>query len=250
MKDIDLSQFELKDELNPSIWENDGKDFFRLKSGVQQKLLNIASKFWDSLGFEDDDIDDILLVGSSCNYNWSDVSDLDVHLSVPFKKIDENIELLEDYFKTKSRTWNDAHENLHIGNTPIELFVQDKDAECESLAVYSLLKEKWIKKPKKSELGELKNDREITNKAALLMTIVDGIEKAYHAASSAEEYSEIYDDIQDLLSKIMGMRKEGLARGGEMDKDNIVYKMLRRSGHLETVWDLSDKLFDKVFSKD
>ena len=53
--DIDLQQFELKDTLNPSIWRGEEGDY-SLKSGVHNKLLSIAIKFWESLGFETDDI--------------------------------------------------------------------------------------------------------------------------------------------------------------------------------------------------
>jgi hypothetical protein len=33
-----------------------------------------------------------------------------------------------------------------------------------------------------------------------------------------------------------------------MDEANIIYKSIKRNGYLEKLWDLSDKVFDKVFS--
>lgn len=244
-QDINLEQFELKDTLNPSIWRQDG-DSYVLKSGAHEKLLSIAMKFWDSLGFDDEDISDILLVGSSCNYNWSDVSDIDLHLVVNFADIDDNTRMIEDYFRTKSKQWNNAHENLHIGNSPVEVFVQDTTSTCGDNSKYSLIDNKWLVEPKKGDLGELSNNDTIRRKSAMLMSIIDGMEKA---SQSCEDEGELYDDIQDFLSKLSGFRKKGLSRGGEMDYDNIVYKVLRRAGYLQQIYDLSDRLFDRIYSQ-
>lgn len=249
--EIDLSQFELKDYLNPILWE-EYEDGYVLKEGVRDSLLRIAEAFWDSLGFEQDDISDIILVGSSCNYNWSDVSDLDLHFEVNFADLDDNVSLIEDYFKTKSRAWNNNHPNLNIGGVPVELFVQDVIGGCDSKAKYSILQDKWLVEPQ--HLGEglqnLQDKESIKKKSALIMGIIDGIVKKFNHCVEDSEYIELFGDIQELLAKLTSMRKNGLQRGGEMDKDNIVYKVLRRSEHLTTLWELNDKCFDKIYSKE
>ena len=46
------------------------------------------------------------------------------------------------------------------------------------------------------------------------------------------------------------MRKLGLKRGGESDSFNIIYKVLRRAGYMDMLWDLSSSLYDKLNSID
>ena len=43
-------------------------------------------------------IEDLRLTGSLANYNWSEYSDVDLHLVVDFEKIDEDIELVKAFF--------------------------------------------------------------------------------------------------------------------------------------------------------
>jgi len=248
--DIDLSQFELKNTLNPQIW-NEYKEGSFLKEGVRDSLLRIAKAFWDSLGFDAEDISDILLVGSSCNFNWSEASDLDLHIEVNYSSIDDNVTLMEDYFKTKSREWNSNHPNLNISGIKVEVFVQDIGGCC-SCAKYSILHDKWLVEPRHLDEGlhtlKRKDKEFIKKKSALIMGIIDGIVKQFNKNIEDGDYVELYLDIQDLLSKLTSMRKKALKRGGEMDKNNIVYKVLRRSEHLTTLWELNDKCFDKIYS--
>jgi hypothetical protein len=63
-----------------------------------------------------------------------------------------------------------------------------------------------------------------------------------------DNYPELYDDVNKLIDNLINLRKKGLSRKGEMDEANIIYKSIKRNGYLEKLWDLSDKVFDKVFS--
>ena len=44
------------------------------------------------------------------------------------------------------------------------------------------------------------------------------------------------------------MRKIGFKRGGESDQFNIVYKVLRRTGYIDKLWNLKSSLYDKLNS--
>ena len=64
-----IKSFKSQDELNPKIWEKDGKSY-TLRPEVREKLLETANLFIDSLGV-DVIITDIIMIGSLVNYNWS-----------------------------------------------------------------------------------------------------------------------------------------------------------------------------------
>ena len=62
------------------IWNEDNT----LKSEVNDKLLEIANVFMEFLEVPEDAIEDILIVGSSANYNYTKFSDIDVHLIIDY----------------------------------------------------------------------------------------------------------------------------------------------------------------------
>jgi uncharacterized protein YdaT len=143
--EINLSSFTPKEELNPSIWNGE-----KLKKGIREKLIDIFDAYWKDNGYNDDP-EDILLIGSSCNYNWNENSDLDLHIIVDFSKLDKNKEFVEKYYKSTSREWNNAHENLNINGVPVEIYVQDIDSDIDSEGVYSLMDNKWLKKTRQKQ---------------------------------------------------------------------------------------------------
>ena len=238
--EINLSSFTPKEELNPSIWNGE-----KLKKGIREKLIDIFDAYWKDNGYNDDP-EDILLIGSSCNYNWYENSDLDLHIIVDFSKLDKNKEFVEKYYKSTSREWNNAHENLNINGVPVEIYVQDIDSDIDSEGVYSLMDNKWLKKPDKSKINDADIDAgKIKATVADIETIIDNMETVYN---HTDNYPELYDDVNKLIDNLINLRKKGLSRKGEMDEANIIYKSIKRNGYLEKLWDLSDKVFDKVFS--
>ena len=85
--EIDLSSFRVKKELHPDFWK-DGL----LDSKVRMKLLDIADDFCENLKFKWVKPYDIVLTGSICGLNWSNLSDVDMHIILNFSDIDENTE--------------------------------------------------------------------------------------------------------------------------------------------------------------
>jgi hypothetical protein len=80
---IDLHQ-----ELNPKLWNGE-----RLHPDVQLALLRIAREFYGFLEV-DAPVLDIVISGSQANYNYTEKSDIDLHLIVDMSSIqcDEPIE--------------------------------------------------------------------------------------------------------------------------------------------------------------
>ena len=94
---IDLSSFKVRETLNPKIFDNTQ----HIHEDVRTRLLMIADDFFETLNVGWVDIDDIILTGSLANYNWSKFSDVDLHILVNFEDVDENTELVKEYFNSK-----------------------------------------------------------------------------------------------------------------------------------------------------
>jgi cytidyltransferase-like protein len=75
-QESNLEEYKNQTTLNPVVF-----DGLKIKSKVKDILIKIANEFWNSLEL-DVDYDDILLLGSSANYNWTPYSDIDLHILV------------------------------------------------------------------------------------------------------------------------------------------------------------------------
>jgi len=109
VSDFDKSTLESKDHLSPDIWENGS-----LRGEIKNSLLKIARDFFESLDV-DVEIEDIIMTGSLANYNWSEYSDVDLHIIVDFSDVDENYELVKGFFDAKKNIWNRGHKILIKG---------------------------------------------------------------------------------------------------------------------------------------
>ena len=244
--DVDLSSFKIQNKLNPKIWVNDLMD-----SRVRLKLMDIAQDFIEFLDVNWVKPEDTIVVGSIANYNWSRYSDIDLHIVIDYSKVDERKKFVENYFQSKKREWNETHDGISIFGYPVELYVQDKDAENASSAVYSIDKNKWIKKPEPTTFTKKDIDSlAIKKKASSIMTDIEDLEKKKEKADG-DEYKnrKLYDDSSDLIDDITSKRKTSLSKTkDEMNTDNLVFKVLRRNGYLDKLFNLRDKTYDKMNS--
>ena len=112
-KTINLSSLDAKDDLNPKFWSN-----MALHPTILSRLMLIANDFFSDLVLIDEgvNIEDITITGSLANYNWSDYSDIDLHLLVDFTKIDENVDLVREFFHGKVFRWNNTHDIEILGH--------------------------------------------------------------------------------------------------------------------------------------
>ena len=244
-EEVDLSSFEKKKQLNPQIWKNENT----IDSKVRLQLLDIADDFYDSLEVSFANPRDIILTGSICNYNWSDKSDIDLHIVLDFKEISDNTSLLEDYFNTKKNEWNQNHQNLQIFGFNVEVYVEDINAHKVSNGVYSLEKNKWIKKPNFDEVDDIKpmfQDLKILS--SKLMTCIDDLKDEFNRTNDLKSIEDIRDTLDYIWDFIKIMRKESLNREGEYSKGNVIYKILRRNGYLDQIFSLSNDIYDKLNS--
>jgi hypothetical protein len=237
-KDIDLSSLKPKETLNPGLW----KDKNTLKDGILEQLLQIAADFYENLGLEAKLIKDITITGSSASYNWSKYSDIDLHILLDFKKVNKDLELVEEFFRGKTFAWNHKH-NIIISDHEVEIYVQNTKEIHHSGGVYSLKSNKWVTKPTNTDV---KIDYEgIQRKVA---TLIDCVERAEELATD-KKHQKAHDYGKRIKEKLKNMRTSGLETDGIYSIENLAFKMLRRTGYIGILNDIIDDSYDKIHSK-
>lgn len=241
---IRLKSFRVKEKLYPFFWKDNS-----LKSKIRLRLLDIADDFWKSLNLDNIKPKGIILTGSICGYDWSKYSDIDLHIVVDFKKIHKDKDFVQEFFNNAKNMWNTQHENLLILKHKVEVYVEDVDANTKSNGIYDLEDNTWISEPTKKEFTGINLDKYIIKDKSV--DIINNINHLYNLAYKTEDLhilGVINDEVTELLSSLQEKRKEGLEKDGDISIDNIVYKVLRRTGHLEILRNLSNYLYDKLNS--
>ena len=236
-----IKSFESQDELNSKIWEKNGKSYL-MRPDVREKLLEITNLFIDSLSV-DVIITDIIMIGSLVNYNWSKYSDIDLHVVVNFNQFPENSkDLYLEFFDLKKVVFNQKH-NITMFGYDVECFVQKEDEKTFSSGIYSILYDMWINEPKK--LGVNNIDKELLkDKTSQWMRIIDGVVDNIED----ENPDEIKSLVKKYKEKLKKFRSCGLEKGGEMSLENLVFKLLRRNGYIEKLYDVPTEIIDKKLS--
>lgn len=213
--------FEIHQELNPKIWTSDNS----LKDDVRTKILDIVDTFKDfcDINFE---ILDIHLLGSNASYNWTNKSDLDIHIIVNFELISNAEELIQIIFNLEKASFNKKYD-ITIYDIPAEIYVEDVNANTVSNGIYSVMNNKWIKEPIPITKVDEKDISSLLSKWKYIIDL--SIEKADS------------DRITDLLNAIYLVRKNALIVDGEYSAGNNLFKTLRNDGYLDK---LKDALID------
>ena len=99
-----VKSFEPKESLSDQIFEGSDGDF-SMREDVRKRLIEIADNFIESLSIEFF-IHDIVLTGSLANYNWSEFSDVDLHILYDLQESGDKKELLIELFKLKKTLFN------------------------------------------------------------------------------------------------------------------------------------------------
>jgi len=236
-----IKSFKPKKELNPKIWVKEG-DSYVLNSEVREKLLETANIFIDFLDV-DVIVTDIIMIGSMVNYNWSKYSDIDLHIVVNYNQFNQNSEdLYVEFFDLKKIVFNQKH-NISLYGYDVECFVQDEKTEAFSSGVYSILYDMWANKPKETNLKSIDFEL-LKEKANQWMRIIDGVVDNI----DDENPDEIKNIVKKYKEKLKKFRSCGLEKNGEMSFENLVFKLLRRSGYIEKLYNVPTEIIDKKLS--
>ena len=102
--------------------------------------------------------------------------------------------------------------------------------------------DEWIEKPKKEnpeiDISLLK--KKISHWVEMIDTIVEN--------SNLREIDEVREYIKKFKDKLKKYRSVGLKKEGEYSLENLVFKYLRRSGHLDKIFNLENEVVDRSLS--
>lgn len=230
---INVDGFSKKDHLCPKIWD----DNLVMNNDVRKALLKIAKAFIEWAELNKFKFKDIILTGSLANYNWTDESDLDVHILMDFSSISDDNELVGEYLKNKKTLWNDKLP-ITVKGHEVEMYVQDINEPHSSTGIYSLINNNWETKPVKEIINlDVAN---IQLKAADIMNAIDEL-------GDINDNDKLINEVTRIIDKLKKMRKSGLDKDGEFSTENIVFKILRRNGYIEKLVKLKElALTDKL----
>jgi hypothetical protein len=152
-------------------------------------------------------------------------------------KLDDNI--IGEYFDAKKDLWSETHD-INIKGHIVECYIQNSQEPYTSFGVYSLVKNKWVRKPIKKFVNVDEGDIQL--KASKYMNAIDNLEKRF------DKGEDIINDAKNIKNKIKNLRKNGLYKEGEYSIENLVFKVLRNSGYLEKLINLKNNNLDKNLS--
>jgi hypothetical protein len=231
-----VKSFKPKDSLSDQIFEgSDGK--FSMRDDIRKRLIEISNNFIESFGVKFF-VHDVILTGSLSNYNWSQYSDVDLHILIDFDETEHPMDLVKEFFDAKERVWNEKHD-IKIKGFDVEVYVQDVKQEHISSGVYSILHNKWLIEPKRNKPNI--DDRMILQKGEHYAKQIDSLIKKSNKTN-------ILQMIDDFRKKIKTFRQSGLEQGGEYSYENLTFKLLRRNGYFGKLIKLKKDITDKKLS--
>jgi hypothetical protein len=228
-RDLTKGSVAYHDTLNQDVWSGS-----ELRVDVRYKLLEIAKRFVEYLDVPNFKLVDVILRGSLTNYNYTQYSDFDLHIVTDYAALD--CDITEPFYMAKKKIWNDEHD-ITIKGHEVELYVEDRDEENASEGMYSVLDNRWHKRPKYQQPDI--DDRAVNSKARDLMTQIN---RAVKIGS--------VEDITRLQDKIRNMRQSGLDTGGEFSTENLAFKIIRNKGYLNRLYKNKNSKFDQELSLD
>ena len=229
MSKISIKSFLPHKELSNKLWNKDEQ----MKENVRDALMLIADEFLNYLKI-DIDVADITITGSYANYNYTNYSDIDLHIVIEFADINDNEELVEGFMTAKRSYWNDKYD-ITVEGIEVELYPQNIDEPHESSGVYSIVKNEWVIKPQR--YAKDPNLKSAKKKANMLKREIKSAIK-----------SKNLKEIERIIEKIKNMRKSGLEKSGEMSTENIAYKLLRAEDLIQDLFDSKFKAYSDSLS--
>lgn len=219
-------------KLNPNLWDKSEN----MHPEVVDRLLKIGKDFYADTEIKAK-LQDVILIGSSANYNWTPESDIDIHLVIDVKELGiTDKDAITNYLDALKQKWNSDH-NITVKGHKVETYIQDVEHTTHATGIFSLLKKQWLVKPVRQKV---EIDRDLIKK-----TFGEYVAKI----NKVLEYPSL-EKFKTLLDDIYQMRQKGLDSKGEMSTENLVFKLIRSKGYLDKIRELKIKVYDKKVSLD
>ena len=217
-----METVEKHDTLNPKIFDGN-----QLKDEVREKILEIVNKFTEDL--EEDGIrlviKDIVLIGSNVSYNYTNDSDLDIHIIADTSSLNCPDNLYPLIYSAYRSLFNKKFD-INFFGIPVELFVEAGDVPTVSNGIYSVKENDWIKEPDINAIPEY-------DRTALDKSVAVWKDRAGKIISDIKTGKVEGDAAHDLIVKyvedIYELRKNGLQSTGEYGTENLTFKEIRNA---------------------
>ena len=224
--------FKYHENLNSKFWTNN-----KLDSKVKMRLIQIAREWAKFSSIPEPAIRDIIFVGGNANYNYTEFSDIDLHLVVNKNKLPNCPDLIDDFLKDKKQLWALTH-NIQIYGHDVELYAEEEGlSRPANQGVYSVKFDKWLVLPKKMTEGI--DETLLKSKTRAMIDKIDFLIK---------NRSDDLDEFKKLKEKLRDMRSSAIRKGGEFSIENLVFKELRNNGYLEKLSSYIKKIEDASLS--
>jgi len=228
------------DSLNSLFWKGDQFDPM-----IRTKLLQIAQDFYEDLDV-DIPIEDIQLTGSLANYNWTEFSDLDVHVIMDLSLVNDDVELVKKAMDGLRFQWNQRHPVVIRGHD-VELYAQDTNQVHLASGLYSLMKGEWLRKPEFNP--PTVDPKDVHRKVQAYGVQIEQLKERL-AMADPDEARDILEQASVLKKKISRARDEKLARkGGEFSVENLVFKQMRNNGMFGDLIDIKSEAYSRMYSE-
>ena len=227
-------EIEYHKKLNPQFWLNN-----HLKSNIRKNLLTLAKFYFKQLDLGVK-VKDIIFTGSLANYNYTNLSDIDIHIIIDYKKLTNDEDFAKEFFSNKRSIWADSNE-IKINGFPVEIYVQDV-SQLDDIgmgAMYSLLNNKWIKKPT-YKLPDV-DKHLITTKVNKYLDIFNKISMMDDSIKKIDSYNKVFE-------KLRTDRRKATQEEGEFSVDNLVFKVLRSKGVFDIIKNNKKEIVNNLFS--
>jgi predicted nucleotidyltransferase len=230
---------EKHDTLNPKLYNKEEL----LKTKVRDKLLEVVDEFLDDLKDQNIEIkvEDILLIGSNANYNYNKYSDIDLHIITNTKATKYSADVADALYSAYRSLFN-KRLDISIYGIELEIYVETENSARVSNGVYSVKKNKWVKKPVHTEIPEYNKealDRLVDKWELKCKNLIDDIK-----ADKLYDEKRVLKLIEDIYEKL---RKKGVAKS-EYSIENLAFKELRNKGYLDKLKDYRNELVSKRLS--
>ncbi len=219
--------------LNPKLWLND-----KLKEDVRGKLIQIAHAWIEFAKINPTNVYDIVITGGNVNYNYTDMSDIDLHVVMSRNDINPDRNFVDEYLQDKKILWTLTHKDISIFGYPVELYAQDIDEKPHlNQGVYSIKDNNWISMPQHLDIN-FSSDHHLQKKVNFYKNMITNL-----IDNNASD-----DSIDSLKKRIKQMRGDSISAAGEFAFGNLVFKELRNTGYLDKLDDYEKTRKDKALS--
>ena len=154
-KDIEVEEslteaIEKHDELNKDLFDGD-----HMRPEVKDKIMQVVDVFMGKLKEDGIELEplDVLVLGSNASYNYTEHSDIDVHIIADTSIYEDKDALAIKLYNAYRQIFNSKYDPMIRGHE-LEMYVEPDECNANSNGIYSVMNDDWVKVPEKKNIPE------------------------------------------------------------------------------------------------